>query len=114
VAWCSVASREEFPSLERSRILKKVDENPVWSIVCFYISKQYRNKGVSIKLLKEAKKFCKSQGAKILEGYPIEPRKGKMPDVFAWTGFVSAFTEAGFVEVARRSDTRPIMRCYLK
>jgi len=114
VAWCSVAPREKYPALERSRVLKKVDDQTVWSIVCFYISKPYRNKGISIKLLEEAKRFCKSQGAKILEGYPIDPKKNKMPDIFAWTGFKSAFEKAGFREVARRSDTRPIMRCFLK
>jgi hypothetical protein len=36
-----------------------------------------------------------------------------MPGVFAWTGFVETFRRAGFVEVARRSDTRPIMRLTL-
>ncbi len=50
---------------------------------------------------------------KIVEGYPIAPKKDKVPDVFAYTGFLSAFQSAGFVEVARRSETRPIMRFYI-
>jgi hypothetical protein len=54
--------------------------------------------------------YCRKQGAKIIEGYPIDPKKPNMPDVFAYTGFVSAFRSAGFKEVARRSETRPIMR----
>jgi hypothetical protein len=37
-----------------------------------------------------------------------------MPDAFAWTGISAAFQSAGFKEVARRSETRPIMRFYLK
>jgi len=37
-----------------------------------------------------------------------------MPDVFAWTGFASAFKKAGFKEVIRRSETRPIMRYVVK
>ncbi|RKX17834.1 MAG: GNAT family N-acetyltransferase [Candidatus Zixiibacteriota bacterium] len=110
IAWCSVAPREEYPSLERSRVLKRVDDSPVWSVVCFYIAKEYRHRGLSVRLLKEAKKYCKAQGAKILEGYPTEPRKDLMPDAFAWTGLSSAFKKAGFKEVARRSETRPIMR----
>lgn len=111
IAWCSIAPRKKYPSLERSRVLKKVDNLPVWSIVCFYIAKDYRHMGISVRLLKEAKKYCKAHGAKILEGYPTEPRKDSMPDVFAWTGISSAFKKAGFKEVARRSETRPIMRC---
>jgi hypothetical protein len=49
-------------------------------------------------------------GATIVEGYPVEPRQGTTADVFAWTGLASTFRRAGFVEVARCSETRPIMR----
>ena len=114
VAWCSVAPRDKFPSLDRSRVLKRVDNLPVWSVACFFIAKDYRHRGLSVRLLKEAKKYCKARSAKILEGYPTEPRKDSMPDVFAWTGLVSAFKQAGFKEVARRSETRPIMRYRFK
>jgi len=114
IGWCSVAPREEFSKLDNSRILKPVDEKSVWSVVCFFIHKDHRKKGLSTALLNAAKKFVKSSGGKILEGYPIEPRKDKMPDAFAWTGISAAFQSAGFKEVARRSETRPIMRFYLK
>ncbi|MGB5894788.1 MAG: GNAT family N-acetyltransferase [Ignavibacteriaceae bacterium] len=114
VGWCSVAPREDFPRLDNSRILKPVDEKPVWSVVCFFIHKNYRKKGLSIALLSAAKKFVKSNSGKILEGYPVEPKKDKMPDAFAWTGISAAFQSAGFKEVARRSETRPIMRFYIK
>src|SRR4030042_48278 len=39
--WCSVAPREDFPVLERSRVLKRLDDEPVWSIVCFFIHKRF-------------------------------------------------------------------------
>ncbi len=110
VGWCSIAPREEFSRLDRSRILKPVDDQLVWSIVCFFIPRKYRRKGVMKQLLTSAVDFAQSQGAKIIEGYPVEPKKDTMPDVFAWTGFAQAFIEAGFKEVARRSETRPIMR----
>jgi GNAT superfamily N-acetyltransferase len=113
IGWCSVAPRETFSTLERSRILKRVDEKPVWSVVCFFIAKPFRQKGVTVKLLKSAIEYAKKHGAKIVEGYPIEPKKGKMPDVFANTGLASAFRQAGFVEVVRRSETRPIMRFFV-
>jgi GNAT superfamily N-acetyltransferase len=114
VGWCSVAPREKFSTLERSRILQKVDEKPVWSVVCFFIAKTLRRKGVTIALLKAAIEYAKRHGAKIVEGYPVEPKKGKTPDVFAYTGLASAFRQAGFVEVLRRSETRPIMRYFVE
>jgi GNAT superfamily N-acetyltransferase len=110
VGWCSVAPRNEFPRLERSRILKPVDAQPVWSVVCFFIAKPYRRKGVAAALLEAAVKYVGSRGGKIVEGYALEPKKGTSPDVFAYHGPAALFRSVGFREVARRSETRPIMR----
>jgi len=114
IGWCSVAPREAFGSLERSRILKPVDDTPVWSVVCFFVAKEYRLQKITVRLLEAACAHAKKQGAEVLEGYPVEPKKGQMPDVFAYTGLATAFREAGFTEVARRSPTRPIMRRKLR
>jgi len=114
VGWCSVAPRDEFLVLENSKILKRIDDKPVWSVVCLFIKKNYRNCGISVQLLKAAKKYIKEQGGRILEGYPVEPKKDKMPDAFAWTGLASAYLKAGFKEQLRRSETRPIMRAIVK
>ena len=51
VAWISLGPRDDFKRLQRSRILKPVDEKKVWSIVCFFIHKEYRKKGFSNKLI---------------------------------------------------------------
>jgi len=110
VGWCSVAPRENFSALERSRILKRVDEQSVWSIVCFFVAKPYRRKGVTVQLLKASVDYAKLHGANIIEGYPVEPKRDKVPDPFVFTGLASAFIQAGFTEVLRRSETRPIMR----
>jgi len=112
--WCAVAPRECYPALERSRVLKRVDHKPVWSVVCFFTAKAFRRKGVSVELLKAAVDYVKGRGGKIVEGYPAEPKKDRMPDPFVYTGLVSAFRKAGFVEVLRRSETRPIMRCTIE
>lgn len=114
IGWCSVAPREDFIRLENSRILKPIDNKSVWSIVCFFIDKKFRRQGYSTQLLKAVIKIVKKKGAKILEGYPHEPKKDNMPAAFAWTGISNSFLSAGFIEVARRSDTRPIMRYYFK
>jgi GNAT superfamily N-acetyltransferase len=113
VGWISIAPREDFLLLENSKILKRVDDQKVWSIVCFFIDKKFRGKGISSEILNAVIDYAKKKKAKILEGYPVEPRNKNMPSVFAWTGFASAFKKAGFIEVARRSETRPIMRYFI-
>ena len=110
IGWCAVAPREAYPVLDRSWTLKRVDDRPVWSVTCFFIAKAFRRKGVTVALLKAAIDYARQRGATIVEGYPVEPRKGSMPDAFAFTGTASAFHRAGFAEMLRRSETRPIMR----
>ena len=111
IGWCALAPRQVYVALERSRILKPVDDQPVWSVSCLFIKKPYRRQGISTQLLQAAIAFAASHGARIVEGYPIEPSMEKMPDPFLWHGIPSAFVKAGFTEVERRSRTRPIMRC---
>ncbi len=110
IGWCSVGPRPDFSRLARSPILKPVDDEPVWSIVCLFVTRPWRRRGVSVALLRGAAEFAVGSGGRIVEGYPTEPRKDRMPDAFAWTGIASAYLAAGFSEVARRSETRPIMR----
>jgi GNAT superfamily N-acetyltransferase len=112
--WCAIAPRQTYPSLERSRVLKPVDDKPAWSITCFFVARPHRRRGLSVKLIEAAVKHARRRGAKIIEGYPVEPRKGAIPDAFAWTGLPTAFEKAGFREVLRRSPTRPIMRRRLR
>jgi len=113
IAWCSVGPRETYPALERSRVLKRIDDKPVWSVVCFFVAKPFRKKGVSFETLRAVVDFAKKSGAKIVEGYPIEPKKSRWPDAFVWTGLPSTFLKAGFKEVHRGSPTRPIMRYFV-
>ncbi len=113
VGWCSVAPREAFRTLERSRILKRVDDEPVWSVVCFFVAKSFRGKGITIALLKAVLDYVKGKGGKVVEGYPNELGT-KLPDAFVYTGLASAFRKAGFTEIARRSKSRPIMRYTLR
>ena len=112
IGWCAVAPREKYVRLQKSRALQPVDDKPVWAVSCFYIHKQFRRKGLSVALLSSAVHYAKSQGATIIEGYPIEPKNDKMPDVFAWTGILITYLRAGFVEEKRHSPTRPIVRYY--
>jgi GNAT superfamily N-acetyltransferase len=113
IGWCSVSPRSDFVALRRSRVLAPIDETPVWSISCLFVAKEYRRQGISVELLRAAASYARNQGALILEGYPVVPYVDRMPDAFVWTGTVAAFTKAGFVEVEKRSRSRPIFRRYL-
>ncbi len=111
VGWCALAPRAEYSLLARSRILRPVDEEPVWSIVCFFVARPHRRRGLTVELLRAASRYARERGARVVEGYPVEPKAGAKPDTFVYHGLASAFRAAGFAEVARRSETRPIMRC---
>lgn len=110
IGWCSVSPREVYLALGRSRVLKRVDDKSVWSVVCFFVNKRFRRKGLTLKLLEAAVEYAAKQGGSIVEGYPIEAGTKRMADAFAYTGLASAFRKAGFAEVLRRSESRPMMR----
>ena len=111
VGWCALAPREKYVRLKKSRVLMPIDDKPVWCVSCFFVAKSHRRKGLSVALLKAAVDYAGSHGATIIEGYPIEP-KNKLPDAFAWTGILSSYLTAGFVEEKRHSQSRPIVRLY--
>ena len=113
VGWCSVAPREEFPVLQRSRTLKPVDDLPVWSIVCFCVSEPYRRIGVSGALLEAAVNYARGQGAHIVEAYPLLTEGSEAPGPEHYMGYGSTFRQAGFEEVLRRSERRAILRLHL-
>jgi GNAT superfamily N-acetyltransferase len=108
VGWCAVEPREAYTALERSRTLARVDGKPVWSVPCFYVARDFRGRGVMRNLLAGAIDWAGKNGARMIEAYPVEP--GDKPASSLYTGVVSMFQDAGFVEVMRRSARRPIMR----
>jgi GNAT superfamily N-acetyltransferase len=114
IGWIAVEPRSRYPRLARSRVLKPVDDQPVWSITCFFTRRDFRGQGVTVALLKAAIAYVKKCGGKFVEGYPVEPKKGKMLAASAYTGLASAFRRAGFKEVARNSETRPIFRFVIR
>lgn len=111
--WCSLGPRETFPRFARSRTLQPIDDRPVWSIVCFFVDRRFRRRGLMGALLQAAVAYAREHGARIVEGYPIDPGEQRYAEVYSWTGYLDAFRAAGFVEVARRSEKRPIMRLHL-
>lgn len=114
VAWCSVAPRETHASLERSTVLKRLDDRPVWSIVCFFVAKGERGRGLAVRVLKGAVDYARSRGARIVEAYPTAPRGKELPPVSSFMGVPSLYEKAGFRECARPSNARVIMRRHLR
>lgn len=113
IGWCAVAPRKVYRRLENSRVLKRIDDKPVWSITCLFIAKSFRRKGISTELIKGAIEYAKSNDAKIVEAYPVVPYGDNVPAAFLWTGIPASFKAAGFIEVARRSKGKPMMRYFI-
>lgn len=112
VGWCSIAPRGDFPRLERSKVMAPFDERPVWSLVCLFVARRQRRRGVSDALVKAAVRYARRRGGRIVEACPVDTGGRRIADAFAFHGLTETFTKAGFVEVARRSPSRPLMRRY--
>jgi ribosomal protein S18 acetylase RimI-like enzyme len=109
VGWISLGPREEYAKLRRSPVMKAIDDQPVWSIICFVVPSESRNQGVARALLNGAIAYAKKRGAKLLEAYPVD-KPGRSNDDSMWFGAKSMYDSAGFKEVARRKPHRPIVR----
>jgi GNAT superfamily N-acetyltransferase len=109
VGWIAVEPRGQYPKLAHSRVLKPIDDQDVWSITCLFVEKKHRHRGIAVELIKAAVTHAGNNGGRIVEGYPVETIKDEAPP-FVFTGTASAFKQAGFIEAARNSPTRPIFR----
>lgn len=108
--WCGIGPRAEMERLARSRTIPKVDDRPVWSIVCFLVRVGFRRRGVARALLDGVIDYARAQGVAGLEAYPIDAEGRRVDVAFAYVGTTSMFEAAGFrrvVETASRSARRP-------
>jgi len=109
VGWVSLGPREDFARLQRSPVMKPVDDKPVWSIVCFVVPSAHRRQGVAHALLRAAIDHARKHGATLVEAYPVD-KPGRSNDESLWFGAKSMYDRAGFKEVARRKRARPVVR----
>jgi ribosomal protein S18 acetylase RimI-like enzyme len=112
VGWIFIGPREEYAKLKRSPVMKAVDDQQVWSVICFVVPAEYRSQGVARALLKGAVAHAKKRGARLLEAYPVD-KCARSNDEYMWSGAKSMYDRAGFKEVARRKPHRPIVRITL-
>lgn len=111
--WVTLGPRGDFARLLRSPVMKPVDAQPVWSVVCFVVPKAWRGRGIAHALLHGAAAYARERGAIWLEAYPVDkPQRGA--DDWLWHGPLSMYVKAGFEEVARRKPTRPVVRLALR
>ena len=119
IGWVSLAPREDFERLEHSKVLARIDDRPVWSIVCFVVGRRARGQGVANALLRAAIDYARDHGATLLEAYPVDAADGRIPSANAYMGTLSMFNRAGFKEVERRKANsavrpRPVVRRALR
>ncbi len=115
--WCAVAPRPSYTRLARSRVLAGVPEEEradpaVWSVTCFVVRRPARRRGLRGALLAGAVDLARRGGAKVVEGYPVDvDRPG--PAAGLYPGPLPVFLRAGFTEVRRTSQGRPVVRLTL-
>jgi GNAT superfamily N-acetyltransferase len=97
--WCAFGPRSEMERLRRSRTIQYLDDEPVWSIVCFVILAQFRRRGLAHRMLDGAIDYARDHGARVLEGYPIDPDGARVSSAFAYVGTTSLFEAAGFKRI---------------
>jgi GNAT superfamily N-acetyltransferase len=117
-AWVSIGPRHDYPALEASRLLKRVDDIPVWSVVCFFVARPFRKQGLMTPLLRSAMQYAIQHGAQVIEAYPTdmqsEKRRGhRLTGPSGCIGIASVFRSLGFVPVAQVSDTQLMMRFWV-
>jgi GNAT superfamily N-acetyltransferase len=114
VGWCSVAPRESYSSLMRSRVLKPADAQPAWSVTCLFVARDWRGRGMSEALVRAAVDYVRERGGRLVEAYPTDPRGKRLAAVSSYMGTPAIFRAAGFREFSRPSPARVIMRRQLR
>ena len=109
IGWCSIAPRSAYSALERYRALLRIDDEPVWSVVCFFVDRRHRRRGLTLQLLMAAVDYAASEGAHIVEGYPVEPDAPS----YTYMGSPDTFRRAGFEDVTPEGQKRTVMRRHI-
>jgi len=105
VGWVSLGPRDAYERIVRSRVIPKIDDRPVWSIVCFAVSSAARGRGGGRALLDAAIEFATRHGVRTLEAYPVVIEAGAtIHPESAFTGTLPMFERAGFEVVAERAS----------
>jgi GNAT superfamily N-acetyltransferase len=100
IAWCSIAPRDSYRELSGDHTLTNV-----WSLVCFFIKRAYRQKGISELLIQQAIQYAKDNGAEYVEVYPVDPDSPS----YRFMGFKPVFDQLGFEFKHKAGQRRYVM-----
>jgi GNAT superfamily N-acetyltransferase len=110
VGWCQVAPRPEFYRLLHTRGLALSDAtagSSVWSIVCVFVERTARGKGVPDALVDGAVTLAREHGATSVEAYPIAEHTNRRSQLSS--GTVGLYARAGFRLTEGSSGRRSTM-----
>ena len=96
VGWCNIGPRSEIPRLAESKLIRPVDDLPVWSIVCVVVRSGFRRRGVTRHLIEGAVAYAAANGAPAVEAHPVDPGDERMDLTMAFVGTRSMFEKNGF------------------
>lgn len=119
IGWIQTGPRRATPNWNGARRLSApvdpadADDLGCWSINCFVVPNPHRGEGVATALLAGAIKFARSKKARMIDACPVDVSDKANP-VSIYHGVASMFEKAGFKEIARRRDNRPLMRLDLQ
>jgi hypothetical protein len=65
---------------------------------------------VTLGLLEAGVEYARSEGARIIEGYPVEPG----PRLYTYMGSPATFRRAGFRDVTPKGQARLVMRYFVR
>jgi hypothetical protein len=112
--WVAVEPRENYPRIwSRKQPWMRMDPEleGVWSVTCFVVRTGWRKAGLTYELAHATVAYGEQVGARVLEGYPIEPPPGK---TVIWdeasVGLLQVFLEAGYEVVASPTLRRRVVR----
>jgi len=106
IGWCSVGRKSQYLYLPKT----KDDDGRCWSIVCFFIKYNCRQKGIMKILIKQALDYAANNGGKTIEAYPIETGDERISSGWSWHGIAKSFRDAGFIDCEKQSSNRILMR----
>ncbi|WP_125776530.1 GNAT family N-acetyltransferase [Antribacter gilvus] len=109
VGWLGFAPRSLAGSLQRSRVLPRIEPEEwptTWAVMCVTVRPGFRRRGVARELLRHAVDYAAGHGARVVEGFPVDPGPGaRVPVSAAFVGTVGLFESVGFDVVAPTLST---------
>jgi GNAT superfamily N-acetyltransferase len=114
VGWCAVEPRPNYLRLTHMKVLagstEPQDDPTVWAVTCFVVRVGFRKRGIGGALLAGAVNHARSGGARVVEGYPVDPtQRNRVSSADLYHGTVTLFQANGFREVSRPTPDRAVM-----